>query len=93
MVLQVAESFFIEATTGHRYALDGSPYNGVEFVWNHENYWVCMQMPQPHSNSHADPATIKFDLLDTMAWEPLLDVGVLVSFAAELHLSAAEPKN
>ena len=80
---QVAESFFIEATTGQRYTLDGSPYNGVEFVWNHQNYWVCMQMPLPHSDSRADPVTIKYDLLDTMAWEPLLDLGLPVSFAAE----------
>lgn len=91
MILQVAESFFIEATTGHRYTLDGSPYNGIEFVWNHENYWACMQMPQPHSDSRADPATIKFDFLDTIAWEPLLDLGQPVSFAAELHVPAASP--
>ena len=28
----------------HRYPLNASPYEGVEFVWNHQNFWVCMQV-------------------------------------------------
>ena len=27
-----------------RYPLNASPYEGVEFVWNHQNFWVCMQV-------------------------------------------------
>ncbi len=88
--LQVSESFFIEATTGERNPVNESPYNGVEFVWNHQNFWICMQMPQPHSDSRADPATIHYELTDTLAWEPLLDLGSTVRRDAIALFSASD---
>lgn len=36
----VKESFFIEPTTGRKYALDNSPYFSVEAIFNHMNFWV-----------------------------------------------------
>ena len=27
-----------------RYPLDKSPYEGIEYLWNHQNFWVCMQV-------------------------------------------------
>ena len=47
----VTAPLFIEPTTGECFAPEASPYEGVEFVWNHQNFWVCMQMPEPHSDS------------------------------------------
>ena len=49
-----------------------APYLGVEALWNQHNYWVCMQMPEPHSDSRAVPAQLSLDLLAPEHWEPLL---------------------
>ncbi len=51
----ITEAMFIEPSTGRKYPLNDSPYKGVEMLWNHRNFWVCMQQPQPHSDSRADP--------------------------------------
>ena len=83
--LQVSESFFIEATSGQRFSLADNPYNGVEFVWNNQNYWICMQMAQPHSDSRAAPSTINWNLSDTVAWEPLLESGAMVRTSPRPH--------
>lgn len=52
---EVTEAMFIEPSTGRKYALGDSPYRGIEMLWNHRNFWVCMQQPAPHSDSRADP--------------------------------------
>ena len=39
----VAQSFFVEPSTGMKVALDCPYYYDVVSVWNHENYWVNMQ--------------------------------------------------
>ncbi len=39
----VAQSFFIEPTTGEDHPLDWDQYLGIETLWNHKNYWVNMQ--------------------------------------------------
>ena len=41
----VESHVFVEPTTGQVFPVDGSPYDGVESVWNHRNYWVNMQSP------------------------------------------------
>lgn len=33
-----------ELLLGRKYALDKSPYQGVEFAWNHTNLWANMQI-------------------------------------------------
>ncbi len=40
---EVAQSFFIEPTTGEDHPLDWDQYLGIETLWNHKNYWVNMQ--------------------------------------------------
>lgn len=40
---EVAQSFFLEPTTGEPHPLDWEEYLGVESLWNHKNYWVNMQ--------------------------------------------------
>ncbi len=40
---EVAQSFFIEPTTGEDRPLDWDQYLGIETLWNHKNYWVNMQ--------------------------------------------------
>ena len=40
---EVAQSFFIEPTTGESVALDWEEYLGIESLWNHKNYWINMQ--------------------------------------------------
>ncbi|GMH37248.1 hypothetical protein BSKO_05121 [Bryopsis sp. KO-2023] len=68
----VSQSLFVEPSTGQTFPLDKSPYEGVEFLWNHLNFWVCMQMPEPHSDSRADPKNISFNLADPSKWEFVL---------------------
>jgi hypothetical protein len=41
---EVVEPLFVEPSTGRRYSPARSPYLGVEFVWNAQNFWVCMQV-------------------------------------------------
>ena len=40
---EVAESFFIEPSTGRAHSLQYDGYLGIESVWSNENYWVNMQ--------------------------------------------------
>ncbi|KAJ3367026.1 hypothetical protein GGF32_000087 [Allomyces javanicus] len=59
----IAEAFFIEASTGKIYSLDDPKYLGVESVFSSTNYWVNMQKC---SNGLMG---ISFDLADTTKWE------------------------
>lgn len=70
----ITEATFVEPSTGQSYPVAASPYTGIEFMWNHENYWVCMQQPEPHSDARAAPANVSFDLTDATKWEPVLEV-------------------
>ena len=39
----VDEHLFIEPSTGTVYPIADAPYQAIEAVWNHKNYWVNMQ--------------------------------------------------
>ena len=80
-LLQVPEDIFICASTGRCYPISQSPYLGVESMWNHNNYWVCMQMPEPHSDSRAIPKQLSLDFTDASKWEY-----VLPNAAPQVHL-------
>ncbi|GLC33992.1 Dynein regulatory complex subunit 7 [Pleodorina starrii] len=69
----VSEAMFIEPSTGRKYPLTDSPYKGIEMLWNHRNFWVCLQQPQPHSDSRAEPKDISYDLSDPSKWEPVFE--------------------
>eukprot|EP00798_Chlamydomonas_sp_ICE-L_P031206 gene31206-6355_t len=64
---------FIEPSSGRRYPLKSSPYLGIEYLWNHRNFWVCMQMALPHSDSRAHPMDVSYDLSDSTKWEAVFD--------------------
>ena len=70
----VKSDIFVESTSGRTYATEFSPYLGVEFVWNHKNYWINMQMPEPHSDSRSHPAKMEFNFRDANAWEAVLSM-------------------
>lgn len=53
---------------GRKYSLNQSPYKGVEYLWNHRNFWVCMQQALPHSDCRALPNEISWDLNDPTKW-------------------------
>ncbi|KAJ0405407.1 hypothetical protein ATCC90586_009446 [Pythium insidiosum] len=59
----VADHFFIEPTTGRLYSIREAPYLAIESVWNHENYWVNMQL------LYQPIATTLFDLSNPTDWE------------------------
>lgn len=59
-------AFFIEPSTGFRHEVDNPCYQGIESIWNHQNYYVNRQYPE---TSIAD---MKWDLTDTFNWEHLL---------------------
>lgn len=60
---EVAQSFFIEPTTGETLPLDTDQYLGVETMWNHKNYWVNMQ------DCSEGVKTLVYDLGDASKWE------------------------
>ncbi|GFR82652.1 dynein regulatory complex subunit 7-like [Elysia marginata] len=60
---EVPESFFIEPFTGLSHPTSSEAYLGIESVWNHNNYWVCMQ------DCSDGVAKLNYDLGDCTAWE------------------------
>ncbi|KAI9348730.1 hypothetical protein DFJ73DRAFT_834662 [Zopfochytrium polystomum] len=63
---EVAESFFIESSTGRIYSTENENYLGVESVFNSTNYWVNMQV------CYDGLKGIQFDLGDNSKWEFVL---------------------
>lgn len=55
----VKDDAFVEPSTGRMYPPAHSPYTGIEFAFNHVNYWVCMQHAEPHSDCRVHPAKVR----------------------------------
>ena len=70
---EVPESMFIEPTTARKYALDASPYQGLECVWNSANYWVNMQPGTVLGAPGKVLSGVDFDLKNTDKWESVLE--------------------
>lgn len=70
------DPIFIEPATGRKFAVERSPYLGIEYLWNHQNFWICMQLPEDHSDSRAVPASLAFDLSDADRWQYVLEEGI-----------------
>ena len=68
----VAKHLFVEVSTGRMYTPDACLYHGIEFAWNHKNYWMCVGMPEAHSDSRLHPAKAHFDWHDSAMWEPVM---------------------
>lgn len=66
---EMAETVFIEPTTARKYPIDASPYLGLEYLWNHSNFWVNIQP----GTIRQVPAIKNLDtnLKDTTKWEPV----------------------
>lgn len=68
------ETFFIEPAMGRKFPVDRCPYEGIEFLWNHRNFWLNVQrdyvggVPGCRVDSN-----ISFDLDDHASWEPVMD--------------------
>ena len=65
----MTETVFIEPTTARKYPVDASPYFGLEYLWNHRNFWVNIQP----GTIRQVPALRNLDtnLKDTTKWEPV----------------------
>lgn len=59
-------AFFIEPSTGFRHELTDPCYQGIESIWNHQNYYVNRQF----QNTPLDE--MRWDLSDTSKWEHFL---------------------
>lgn len=59
-------AFFIEPSTGFHHELTDPCYQGIESIWNHQNYYVNRQYPETPIDS------MKWDLSDTEKWEHFL---------------------
>ncbi|KAI8925801.1 hypothetical protein BC831DRAFT_459481 [Entophlyctis helioformis] len=60
---EVAESFFIEPSTGKIYSTENENYLGLESVFSSQNYWVNMQV------CYDGLKGISFDIGDNAKWE------------------------
>lgn len=59
-------AFFIEPSTGFRHEVSDPCYQGIESIWNHQNYYVNRQYPATPINE------MVWDLSDTEKWEHFL---------------------
>ncbi|XP_059160547.1 dynein regulatory complex subunit 7-like [Physella acuta] len=77
---EVPESFFIEPFTGLSHPTTSDAYLGIESLWNHLNYWVCMQ------DCSDGISKVSYDLGDCVQWEfmfPSVDKPQLIIPEAE----------
>lgn len=58
------KNFFIEPTTGRRYAVDNAPYESIEAIFNNVNFWVNLD---PSREVHE--VNLDFDKDATGEWE------------------------
>lgn len=59
-------AFFIEPSTGFQHELTDSCYQGIESIWNHQNYFVNRQFP------NLSIRNMRWNLSDTDCWEKFL---------------------
>lgn len=59
-------AFFIEPSTGFRHELTDLCYQGIESIWNHQNYYVNRQY------GTVGISEMQWDLSDTTKWEHFL---------------------
>jgi len=59
---ELSETFFIEPTTGRKYAIDEAPYYGVEAIFNNKNFWINLDTGRALDE-------VNFDFIDETAGE------------------------
>eukprot|EP00210_Caulerpa_lentillifera_P006016 g5750.t1 len=80
---EISERVMVEPSTGIVYKIESCPYEGIEAICNHENYWICMQMPKPHSDSRAHPNSINYNLEDLTQWEQLFPTQCIATLSGQ----------
>lgn len=65
---EVARDMFVEPTTGTMWAIEDSPYLGIESLWNEHNYWANVQ-------EEKSPQKMSYTLTDSNSWEYVLIEG------------------
>lgn len=60
------KAFFLEPSTGFRHEVNDPCYQGIESIWNHQNYYVNRQYPGTSIQE------MSWDLSDGEKWEHLL---------------------
>lgn len=68
----VTQDTFIETASGRQYSPSDCPYTGIEWCWNYDNFWISMDMPEPHSDARLHPARADFDFSDSNKWEAVV---------------------
>ncbi|XP_056595312.1 dynein regulatory complex subunit 7 [Triplophysa dalaica] len=63
---EVPENFFIDPLTGKSYTTTNENFQGIESIWNQQNYWVNMQ------DCRFGCAEMTFALSDLSKWEYML---------------------
>ena len=63
---------FIETASGRQYSPSDCPYTGIEWCWNSDNFWICMDLPEPHSDARLHPARADFDFSNSSKWEAVI---------------------
>lgn len=61
---EIQENFFIEPTTGRKYAVGDSPYHSVEAIFNHKNFWINLDPSRSLEEVNFD-----FEEDETGEWE------------------------
>lgn len=73
---ELTNNLFIEPSTGAVYPkFEDAPYEGIEFLFNHRNFWINQQLPEPHSDARNDISEMKYDLSNPRHWEPVMPQG------------------
>lgn len=67
---QVAQSFFVEPSTGRAFPVGSAPYTNVQCLWNHHNVWVAVP-GSCTSITMGSPSA--FDLEQSNKWMCLLN--------------------
>merc|ERR1711881_818007 len=63
---EVPKTFFIDPFSGKSYAQDSDELLGIESIYNHKNYYVCMQ------DCSEGCVNLSWDVNDPLYWEALL---------------------
>lgn len=60
----LTENFFIEPSTGRKYAVEDTPYYTIDAIFNHKNYWINIDHNRP-----IDEVNMEFENDNTGEWE------------------------
>ena len=68
---EIAQHVFVEPSTGTVYPSTESPYIGIEFMWDNDNFWANMQLT--HTGEPVPAGETELDLMKEELWESFLN--------------------